>query len=64
VAFLNECHIPVFLAYLDFLGVLVPFLDLVDVFCNTNHGLLGIEQAVVAMVIWIKVLQQLLWIKI
>jgi len=41
----------------------MPFLDLVDVFCNTNHGLLGIEQAVVAMVIWIKVLQQLLWKK-
>jgi len=53
----------VFLAYLDFLGVLVPFLDLVDVFCNKNHGLLSIEQAVIAMVIWIKVLQQLLWIK-
>ena len=50
-------------AYLHFLGVLVLFLDLVDVFCNENHGLLGIEQAVTAMVIWIKVLQQLLWIK-
>jgi len=53
----------VFLAYLDFLGVLVPFLDLVDVFCNENHGHMSIEQAVVAMVIWIKVVQQLLWIK-
>jgi len=52
-----------FHTYLDLLGVLVPFLDLVDVFCNENHGLLGIEQAVVAMFIWIKVLQQLLWIK-
>ena len=50
-------------AYLDFLGVLVPFLDLIDVVCNENHGLLGIDQAVVAMVIWVKVLQQLLWIK-
>ena len=51
-------------AYLDFLGVLVPILDLVDVFCNENHGLLSTEQVVIAMVIWIKVLQQLLWIKI
>ena len=50
-------------AYLHFLGVLVLFLDLVDVFCNKNHGHLSIEQAVIAMVIWIKVLQQLLWIK-
>ena len=43
--------------YLDFPVVIMSSLDLVDVIGNLNHGAVGPAQAIVAIMVLVKVLQ-------
>ena len=43
--------------YLDFPVVIMSFLDLIDVIGNINHGGIGAAQAIVTIMVLVKVLQ-------
>ena len=46
--------------YLDFPVIIMSFLDLIDVIGNINHGGVGAAQAIVTIMVLVKVLQQIL----